>query len=145
MRLNNYLLSIKEKMILNKNNLQPFRNLVVVNKSNKIKNNWRLMYKNRMISYQLWSWTYKKTHPWLKIKWILTDPNTKKTLQCHQVNWVSASLELKRSMMTHLWMKKIRLIFLKQILQMRFNLLLSAEEIMNITQRLSQINIWLYK
>lgn len=72
------------------------------------------------------------------------DPNTKRTLQCRQVNWVLASLELKKSMI-HPWMKKIRLMFLHQILQMRLNLLLSVEEIIIITQRLSQINILPYK
>ena len=125
--------------------MQPFRNSVVVNKRNKIKHNRRSKCKNKMIKYHIWNWTYKKTHLLLKIKWIWMDLSTKRILQCRQVNWVSASLGLKRSTMTHLWMKKIRLIFLNQILQMRLNQLPSAEEIMIITQKLFQINIWTYR
>jgi len=71
------------------------------------------------------------------------DPSMKRTLQCHQANWVWVLLGLKRSMMTHLSTKRIRLIFLKLILLMKLNLLLFVEEI--IVQRLFRINIWLYK
>ena len=71
------------------------------------------------------------------------DPSMKRTLQCHRANWVWVLLGLKRSMMTHLSTKRIRLIFLKMILIMKLNLLLFVEEI--IVQRLFRISVWLYK
>lgn len=71
------------------------------------------------------------------------DPSMKRTLQCHRANWVWVLLGLKRSMMTHLSTKRIRLIFLIMILIMKLNLLLFVEEI--IVQRLFRINVWLYK